>query len=141
MPGPAPKTQRRRRNKPARGEWQPATGIGWQHGEIPPPPDGLVFGSVEAWATWFSSWFAANWTPDMLPGLRVVILAYDDVIRGGVKAADRTALHALMRAYGITPDGQAALRWAPPKTEETQPSPSQQPRRASHYDHLKVVGE
>lgn len=141
MPGPAPKTQRRRRNVPARGEWKPAPGEGWQHGEIPAPPDGLVSGSVEAWTTWFSSWFASHWTPDMLPGLRVVILAYDDVIRGGVKAADRTALHALMRAYGITPDGQAALRWQRPTEEEDKSSAPQPHAVPDQYAHLKVVNE
>jgi hypothetical protein len=77
----------------------------------------------------------------MLPGLRLVILAYDDVLRGGVKAADRTALHALMRAYGITPDGQLALRWTPPKQEEAPPSQSQRRPVGEHYAHLKVVGE
>lgn len=142
MPGPAPKKSRRRRNAPARGEWQPAPeSQGWQHGEIPPPPDGLRAETQDAWRTWFSAWFAAHWTPDMLPGLRLVALAYDDVIRGGVKAADRTALHALMRAYGITPDGQAALRWSRPETEEV---PSSQPQRApsaDHYAHLRVVNE
>lgn len=148
MPGPAPKPNRRRRNVPARGEWQPAPAvIGWQHGKVPAPPDGLRAETVEAWRTWFAAWFAARWTPDMVPGLRLVALSYDDVIRGGVKAADRTALHALMRAYGITPDGQLALRWAPPKTDEVQPSPPS-PRRkaksaaaADHYAHLRVVNE
>ena len=142
MPGPAPKPNRRRRNAPARGEWQPAPdATGWQHGEIPAPPDGLISASAEAWTTWFSSWFAAKWTPDMLPGIRLVILAYDDVIRGGVKAADRTALHALMRAYGITPDGQLALRWSPPKEESTSQPQRQPDGKADPYQHLRVVNE
>lgn len=141
MPGPAPAEKRRRRNVPARGDWKPAPGEGWQHGEIPAPPDGLLLGSLEAWVTWFSAWFAVHWTKDMLPGLRLVILAYDEVLRGGVKAADRTALHALMRAYGITPDGQSALRWAPPKPEEAEPSQSPKRPLGAQYEHLKVVGE
>ena len=140
MPGPAPKPNRRRRNAPARGEWQPAPPTeGWQHGEIPPAPDNLRPASLEAWRTWFSAWFAARWTPDMLPGLRLVVLAYDHVDGGSdVKASDRTALHNLMRAYGITPDGQLALRWARPDSVEV---PSSQPASASHYAHLKVVNE
>lgn len=142
MPGPAPKLTRRRRNKPARGEWQPARGEAWQHGDIPAPPDGLKVETQEAWRVWFGAWFAAHWTPDMLPGLRLVALAYDDVVRGGVKAADRTALHALMRAYGITPDGQAALRWLRPDSEqEAPPSQSPKPRESGPYGHLKVVNE
>lgn len=77
----------------------------------------------------------------MLPGLKLVVLAYDEVIRGGVKAADRSTLHALMRAYGITPDGQSALRWSRPNEEgnPSQPQPSRdQPDR---FAHLKVIGE
>lgn len=79
----------------------------------------------------------------MLPGLRLVILAYDHVDGGSdVKASDRTALHNLMRAYGITPDGQLALRWARPDSAEVPSSQSHQPRaRSDHYAHLKVVNE
>lgn len=140
MPGPAPKEHRRRRNVPARGEWKPAPGDGWQHGEIPEPPDNLRPGSVKAWQTWFGAWFASHWTPDMVPGLELVILAYDDVKYGqDVKASDRTTLHNLMRAYGITPDGQLALRWQRPKTAET---PQEAPQAADDpYGHLRVVNE
>ena len=44
MPGPAPKKlqQRRRSNKPARGEWRAAAALGWQHNPFPAPPDGVV---------------------------------------------------------------------------------------------------
>lgn len=143
MPGPAPKRERRRRNTPARGEWQePPTTQGWQYGEVPEPPANLRPASLEAWSVWFSAWFAAKWTPDMIPGLRLVILAYDHVDGGqDVKASDRTALHNLMRAYGITPDGQLALRWAAPKAEEERPSQPKRPRGSDPYAHLKVVGE
>ena len=144
MPGPAPKPNRRRRNVPARGEWQPAPPTeGWQHGEIPTPPENLRPQSVDAWTLWFGAWYAARWTPDMVPGLRLVILAYDHVASGhDVKATDRTALHALMRAYGITPDGQAALRWARPDDPEVPSSqPQQQPAGAGLYAHLKVVND
>ncbi len=141
MPGPAPKPTRRRRNAPARGEWQPAPGGGWRHGEIPAAPDGLRADSAQAWDAWFGAWFASHWTPDMLPGLRLVILAYDDVIRGGVKAADRTALHALMRAYGITPDGQLALRWSPPNEEATPSQPQRRRVAGERYAHLSVIGD
>ena len=138
MPGPAPNPTRRRRNVPARGDWKPSPGEGWRYGEIPEPPDGLLKATTDAWATWFGAWFASHWTTDMVPGLRLVALAYDDVVRGNVKASDRTALHALMRAYGITPDGQLALRWAPPKQESAPP-----PAGSSDdpYGRLRVVGE
>ena len=117
-----------------------ADGVGWQHGDIPEPPDGLMEPSRVAWRTWFAAWFAANWFPDDLPALRQVIRLYDQVERGDTKAADKAQLHAWMRSYGITPDGQLALRWARPKVEE-RASQSQQPDVADHYAHLKVVGE
>jgi hypothetical protein len=144
MPGPAPKTVRRRRNKPELGEWVAQEGIGWQHGAIPEPPDGMKEPSLDAWRTWFRSWFAAHWTPDDVPGLRLVIRMYDDVERGSqTKAADRASLHAWMRSYGITPDGQQKLRWVRPAKPEGQPSQPQQPREsaADHYAHLRVVND
>jgi hypothetical protein len=120
---------------------EPAEGVGWQHGDIPEPPDGLMPASVEAWKTWFGAWFASNWLPDDLPVLRQVIRLYDDVERGGTKAADKSQLHVWMRSYGITPDGQIALRWARPKPKEIQPSPSQHRSKGDPYAHLRVVGE
>jgi hypothetical protein len=138
MPGPAPKPNRRRRNAPARGEITPTQGVGWQHGDVPPPPDGLLDISRWAWDTWFASWFAANWHPEDLPVLRQVIKVYDLVERGGSKATDRTQLHVWFRAYGITPDGQIALRWARPKEVPSSPS---QPSSADPYAHLRIVGE
>lgn len=137
MSGPAPKMQRRRRNPPARGEWQPTAGIGWQHGPIPEPPDGLLASSRAAWDTWFRAWFASHWTPDDLPGLRKVVLFYDATERGTPKANDMTALVRLLDTYGITPAGQAARRWAPPKAEPAEPSAKSE--RASRYAHLRAV--
>jgi hypothetical protein len=40
--GPAPKPQRRRRNRPVRGEPHALAAVGWQHGPIPKPPTGLM---------------------------------------------------------------------------------------------------
>ncbi len=108
--------QRRNHHAPQRGEWQPADGIGWQHGEYPTPPDGLLSSSVEAWATWMSSWFAAHWTPEDLPGLRVVILLHDQVMRGEYQRANELRLQ--MDTYGITPKGQQDRRWSPPAEEK-----------------------
>ena len=139
MPGPAPQKTRRRRNTPARGEWQPAPGEGWRHGDVPAPPDNLRPGSIKAWHTWFGAWFASHWTLDMVPGLELVILAYDNVKYGhDVKASDRTALHNLMRAYGITPDGQLALRWERPKSLDAVPESTDTAN--DPYSGLRVVG-
>jgi hypothetical protein len=133
-----PKETRRRRNAPARGEWRPTEGAGWQHGPIPDPPDGLVAASRNAWTAWFSAWFAANWTPADLPGLHVVVAQYDAIQRGGVKANDVTALLRGMDTYGITPAGQQSRRWVQPKAEEP-PRPEAAP--GGRYGHLRAVSE
>lgn len=133
--GPAPKPNRRRRNKPVRGEWTPAEGEGWQHGEIPSPPDGLKSETVDAWQTWFGAWFAAHWTRDDLPGLRLVALLYDQVQRGEYIRA--TELRQMMDNYGITPKGQQDRRWTRPKAPET---PQEAPQgNDDPYGHLRVV--
>lgn len=143
MPGPAPKPNRRGRNKLARGEFHSADGIGWQHGEIPQPPDGMVTQSIETWYLWFNAWWAAHWTPADVSVIRQMIRLFDEVERGMTKKSqDRAQLHVWMRGYGITPDGQLANRWVAPKSEETKTSPSQKRRPAAvQYEHLKVVGE
>lgn len=146
--GPAPKVTRRRRNAPARGEWRAAPGIGWQHGRIPKPPDGLRAESLEAWQTWFKAWFAAHWTPADLPGLRLLIAQHDAVQRGQAKANDITALVRLMDTYGITPAGQQARRWQAPTADEPADPPAKAPRRSAkaaapdggRYGHLRAVG-
>src|SRR5579859_4445317 len=141
MSGPPPNTVRRRRNTPARGDWQKTPKAGWQHGAIPATPDGLKDESLWAWQTWFHAWFAAHWTEDDLPGLRVLIRLYDEVDRGGAKAADRSELRQLMDNYGITPKGQQDRRWTRPKPEEAAPSSPQRRAAAGKYAHLKVMGE
>jgi hypothetical protein len=137
MSGPAPKlpAERRRRNKPASGEWKPTTGIGWQHGPIPPHPDGLMPASIVAWQTWFTSWFASHWTPADLPGLRGVIQLYDACERHDLtRAAER---RMSMDGYGITPAGQQKLHWQAPKAED---APKQEEQaNAGPYAHLRAV--
>jgi hypothetical protein len=142
MPGPAPKPARRNRIKKARGEFHAASSVGWQHGPIPDPPDGLIEASREAWQLWFSAWWAAHWVLADLPVLRQTIRLFDEIERGITKKAqDRAQLHTWMRGYGITPDGQLANRWMKPKSEEIEPSPSQRQTRDDPYAHLRVVGE
>ena len=137
---PKPAEQRRNAHKPGRGEWRPTESQGWQHGEIPPVPDGLMPASIEAWRTWFGSWFAAHWTPDDLPALRQLIRLYDQVERSEFQRAGELRLQ--MDTYGITPKGQQDRRWVRPESDEVAQS-QPQPRRASaeHYAHLKVVND
>ena len=88
------------------------------------------------------SWFAAHWTPDDLPGLEVVITQYDAHRRNAApKANDATAVVRLMDTYGITPAGQQARRWSPPKLED-QPLDDKRPAEAPSkdpYRHLRAV--
>src|SRR5688572_6571277 len=128
--GPAPKSERVRRAQPERGEDVVASGWRWMHGDVPPAPDGLMAASVDAWSTWFGSWFAAFWSPADLPGLRQVIRLYDQVERGEFQRA--TELRLSMDTYGITPKGQQDRRWKP---APVQPGGT----RTSAYAHLKAV--
>ena len=135
--GPAPKDERRNPSDvPIRGEWQPTAGIGWQYGEIPKPPSGVRAAAKTAWQTWMQSWFAAHWTPDDLPGLRVVLQLYDQVDRGEYQRANELRLQ--MDTYGITPKGQQDRRWKRPVAESTAP---ETPKPGGKYSHLKVVNE
>lgn len=136
--GPKPKETRRRKNTPIRGEWQIADG-GWQHGDIPPAPDGLLEASRTAWDVWLKAWFAAHWTPDDLPGLRQLIRLYDQVERGEFQRASELRLQ--MDTYGITPKGQQDRRWQRPTVEEAAKSQSQSRQSGGRYAHLTVLGE
>ena len=116
-PAPKPKETRRGAHDPQRGEWRVPDGPGWQFGEVPEAPDGLMPASEEAWRVWFAAWFAAFWTEDELPGLRQVIRLYDQVERGEFQRASE--LRLAMDTYGMTPKGQQDRRWMRPKSEES----------------------
>ena len=131
-----PKETRRRRNVPVRGEWKPTTSAGWQHGDIPPAPDGLMPKSVEAWDTWMRAWFAVHWTPEDLPGLRQLVRTYDQVERNEFQRGPE--LRLLMDTYGITPKGQQDRRWQRPKDAEPEPE-ADSTAEDSPYGHLRAV--
>lgn len=116
--GAAPKPQGVRRNhvEPGRGEWRHASGVGWQHGEVPSPPDGLRAETLDAWATWMGAWYAAFWSPEDLPALRTMVLLYDQVIRGEFQRHPELRLN--LDTWGVTPKGQQDRRWAPPLEAE-----------------------
>ena len=124
MPGPAPKKpeDRVRRNKPVSGEWLPAPkGVGWQHGDVPPAPAELELcrEAEEAWVAWFASWWAAHWTEQDLPGLKLAIRKYDELLRGSI---DIAKVMPVLDAYGITPKGRQSLHWTEPKTTKAAPA-------------------
>lgn len=131
--GPAPKADSVTRHTPQRGEVQTAPGVGWQHGDVPTAPDGLMPASVDAWATWFGAWFAAFWQPADVPALRQMIRLYDQVERGEFQRAGELRLQ--MDTYGVTPKGQQDRRWRPP--EEKQPTAQGGQTAGRRYGHLR----
>lgn len=132
--GPAPSEDRVRRNEPERGEVQSAPGFGWQHGDTPEAPEGLMPASLDAWGVWFGSWFAAFWTKADLPALRQLVRLYDQVERGEFQRA--AELRMQMDTYGITPKGQQDRRWRPPKVEQVQQAGAP---ASGQYAHLRRV--
>lgn len=133
--GAAPKAERRTRTKPLLGLPVDAPGVGWQHGAVPSPPDGLMPASIEAWGTWMGAWFAAFWAPEDLPMLRRLITLFDLVERG---EHHRSAeLRMLADTMGVTPKGQQDRRW---KRPEQQAAPTK-PAGAvpEQYRHLRVA--
>ncbi len=113
-----PSEGRVRRAKPLR-DWEPSSGRGWQHGDIPAPPPDLSQESIGAWDAWFKSWWASHWTEGDIPGLRLTIMTFDAVVRGHKKMSDITPL---MDSHGITPKGRKQLLWlAPSEGEEEEP--------------------
>jgi hypothetical protein len=135
--GPPPNVTRRRRNKPAGGEWKPAPGVGWQHGDIPAPPDGLMTRSRAIWDEWFKGWWAANWTADYLSQIEKAIKLYDATERGEFKATSE--LRQWMDGIGVTFKGQQMLRWQPPKGVE-QPTEEPVAPKGGRFAHLRAVG-
>lgn len=94
--------------------------------------------TLEAWDIWFRSWFAAHWTPDDLPGLRLVIRLYNAVEGGEFSRAAELRLQ--MDSYGITPKGQQDRRWSPPDAADVEGAAAD-PDTDEPYGHLKLVGE
>lgn len=133
--GAAPKQQAQRRNHhdPQRGEWRNAPGVGWQHGEVPAPPDGMKAESLETWATWMGAWYAAFWSPEDLPALRAMVLLYDQVMRGEYQRHAELRLN--LDTWGVTPKGQQDRRWAPPLDAE----PAKPQRAQRERARLKAV--
>ncbi len=84
------------------------------------------------------SWVAAHWSLMDLPGLRTLILTYDQVERGEFQRGPE--LRLLMDTYGITPKGQQDRRWAPPKPEEpAKPAGIDTGSVDDRFKHLRAV--
>ena len=137
---PKPVDQRINNHAARRGEWQNATGIGWQHGDAPEAPDGLMSATAEAWKVWMGAWYASFWTPEDLPALRQLARIYDQVERDPSNASLHTQLRQTMDTWGITPKGQQDRRWAPPLEEgESAGHPAKRSGTKRDRRDLKVV--
>ncbi len=135
--GPAPADERRPRSKPPeRGGWKHAPGVGWQHGDTPKPPTGILKATREAWDTWMAAWYAAFWSPDDLPGLQQMARVFDAVVRGDLTRAAECRLQ--MDTWGVTPKGQQDRRWRPP-LEDLQQGHGRSESGESRYGHLRAV--
>lgn len=144
MPGPPPAQNRRRRNAPASGDWRSIDAVGWQHGEIPTPPKGLSIAGKETWSVWMGSWFAAHWTPDDLPVLRVLIRLYAKVWTGKAQVGERSELRQLMDNYGITLKGQQERHWVRPDAgapADEDPGEVDEAPKPGPYEHLRLVAD
>jgi hypothetical protein len=136
--GRAPKADRvNKSDVPIRGEVVSKDAVGWQHGDVPAPPDGLMPASLEAWSTWMRAWFAAHWSPDDVPGLRQVVRLYDQVERGEFQRASELRLQ--MDTFGITPKGQQDRRWSRPKPQSESVASGITHAATGTYGHLRAV--
>lgn len=154
--GPTASKSRRRANKPARGDWKPTPGLGWQHGPMPEPPAGLLPETEETWRTWMASWIASTWAPHHLPNVRTAIRLQDQVTRAACdpfidmgtevkpfwvrRPSPAAELRQWLDRLGLTRKGEQDQRIEAPTDV---PSPSRaktgtaKPERPSH---LRVVG-
>lgn len=131
--GRPPKQPDQRRNRAKlKYEWQDAPEHpGWQHGDVPEPPEGLLTESIEAWNAWFAAWWAAWWKPEDVPQLRQVIRRFDEVVRGKLELSK---IMGELDAFGITPKGRTNLRWVEPKAEDLKPEQRGEVRRLQVVD-------
>lgn len=141
MSGPAPAETRQRTNEPARGDWQAAPGVGWQHGEVPTCP-ARSKAAQDTWRTWFQSWFAAYWTVEDLPNLRLCIKAWVRADGPEPKGTDVAGYVRLADDLGITRKGQQDRRWKRPEPDRDQrrgTTGARASRATSPAAHLSVV--
>jgi hypothetical protein len=134
--GFAPKEQSVTHHKPQLGDFRASPGVGWQHGPIPPCP--YRGAAVQAaWKAWMEAWFASNWSPQDLPGLKMVAKMYAKVAAGELRWAAELRLQ--MDGYGITPKGQQTLRWKPPKVEPVATPDAPKADPGAKYAYLRAV--
>lgn len=111
-PAPKPPDQRRRRNKPERGEWVVLPGDGYDGPEAP-MPELETDHARYTWGLWWSSPMAHMWTEADWPALQRLIVMIDS----GREKANEIRLQE--ERFGLSPKGRRDLRWVLPVEEET----------------------
>lgn len=111
-PAPAPKDQRRRRNKPARGEWVDLAPL--KEPAIPSlaelePEVIWGEGTVRAWEAWRKDPVTALWTEaDLAYAVDTILLHNADPVKNAAEIRLR------MTTLGLNPKGKRDLRWRVP---------------------------
>lgn len=115
MPGPDPKTNRRRRNTPAKIAGRVHLDPAGRKGPVPKPRARLVNQAVkEMWREWWRSPQATQWhtQTSVMPLTRLAML-YDQMLAGvSLSSSDATAMRQLEDRFGLTPKGLKDLNWS-----------------------------
>lgn len=141
MPGPVPKkpSQRRRRNKPAGGEWQTLDGQPFA-GERPRKPGGLHAFAQSWWDAAWASPVSSQWElDDRLEVVRLVKLAERidrDVDRPGW--VDSEFRHLLDR-LGLTRSGRLKNRYELPEPQDDEDDQGGEVVTSARWGHLTPV--
>jgi hypothetical protein len=151
---PKPTAQRRTNHVPQRGDWSSTSPIGWQHGPIPDPPEGLSDESRAEWRRWMTSWNAAHWLPKDLGQLFQAIRLYEQCRQYAIdpyvgkenkpghlvyvlRPNPSSELRQWMDNLGLTNKGEQDRRWQAPRADDKLLAPSD----SNRYAHLKVMSD
>ena len=110
--GPEPKHegQRRRTNKPARGEWLdlPPTNPAKTPGMPRAPKGGWAAGTRAAWIAWWSDPASLTWTPADIEAVRALTGLHHELERGKFSLAPEVRLR--LDGLGLSQKGKRDLR-------------------------------
>lgn len=104
MPGPPPQPHTRRRNSHAGFTVLPA--VGRRAPRLPGRPDQAI---RDAWAAWWGSPMASQWTDGDVPSLLVMAASYGRALTGNARAANE--FRQLADRFGLSPLGRLRNRW------------------------------
>jgi hypothetical protein len=125
---PKPPGTRRRRNA-GQSQWKQLPAAG-RDGTPPDLPDGdWLPGTLEWWATIWSSPMATIWEPADLDGLFRLAHLRDEQHRGDLPYSALGAMQALEDHYGLNPKARRMLQWEISKGEVHDMPDRKQPRK------------